>query len=323
MNYTRRTLMAGLASGIAAAQTRKKVAYTSWNPKLGVYAKYSEANLEFARQEGFTSIQLTANKKSLDPGMPDEEVAKVKQVIARSGLYVSALGSTVNHIDERPEVRARINADFVKLIELAGKLGVPNIGTASGTIKGQPLGKQVAEIVRVYTEKYFSACEKHHVRILWEPFVGGPNVATGPVGYDALFKAFNDSPHVGLQYDPSHIAWQMIDPVQCAKDYVGKIYDMHLKDVEILWPVVRRVGIQPLDGTRWWRFRLPGSGTVDWKGLFTVLMEAGYSGAMNIEHEDALYYPNYDGDNFTEQFKNGFRVAHQYLKQLVPPVRKA
>jgi hypothetical protein len=39
---------------------------------------------------------------------------------------------------------------------------------------------------------------------------------------------------------------------------------------------------------------------------------------MNIEHEDAFYYPNYQGDEFTEQFKAGFRVAHEYLKQFVP-----
>ena len=52
-------------------------------------------------------------------------------------------------------------------------------------------------------------------------------------------------------------------------------------------------------------------------------MEAGYIGAMNIEHEDAFYYPNYQGDEFTEQFKAGYRVAHEYLKDLVPVYRKA
>ncbi len=317
MPYTRRTVIAGLTGALGSAQVRTQKP-TSWNPKVGVYCRYSEANVEFIRREGFSSIQLNAKKGSFDPNMTDDQLEKVRQVLKRSGLYVSALGSTVNHIDADPSRRARTNADFVKLIELAGKLGVPNVGTASGTIPGQPLGRQVAEIVRVYTEKYFPACEKHHVRILWEPYAGGPNVATGPVGYAALFKAFGDSPHVGLQYDPSHLAWQMMDPIQCARDFIGKIHDVHLKDAEILWPILRKVGINPLDGTRWWRFRLPGSGCIDWKAFFTVLMEAGYSGAMNIEHEDAFYYPNYEGDEFTEQFKAGFRVAHEYLKQFVP-----
>ena len=82
--------------------------------------------------------------------------------------------------------------------------------------------------------------------MLWEPYAGGPNIATGPVGWEALFKAFGDSPHVGLQFDPSHLVWQFMDPVQAARDFVDKIYDVHLKDTEILWHVLRRTGgIQP------------------------------------------------------------------------------
>jgi sugar phosphate isomerase/epimerase len=317
MTYTRRTVMSTLAGALGAASAQVPRP-RGWNPKLGIYCRYSEANVAFARQEGFSSIQLSAQKPSLDPNMTDEQLAKVKQVLDRSGLYVSALGSPMNHIAPDATTRARANADFAKVIELAGRLGVPNIGTASGTMPGQPLGQQVDEIVRIYTDKYFPICEKHRVRILWEPYAGGPNIATGPVGYSALFRAFGDSPHLGLQYDPSHLVWQMMDPIQCARDFADKIYDVHLKDTEIMWPVLRRVGIHPLDGTRWWRFRLPGSGSIDWKAFFTVLMEAGYKGAMNIEHEDAFYYPNYQNDEFTDQFKTGFRIAHQYVKQFVP-----
>ena len=40
---------------------------------------------------------------------------------------------------------------------------------------------------------------------------------------------------------------------------------------------------------------------------------------MNIENEDQFYYPNYDGADFTEAFKEGFRVAHAYVRQFVPP----
>jgi hypothetical protein len=41
---------------------------------------------------------------------------------------------------------------------------------------------------------------------------------------------------------------------------------------------------------------------------------------MNIENEDQFYYPAYEQGNFTEQYKRGFRVAHEFLKTLVPPV---
>jgi sugar phosphate isomerase/epimerase len=70
----------------------------------------------------------------------------------------------------------------------------------------------------------------------------------------------------------------------------------------------------------WWRFRVPGYGSMDWKGFFSVLAEVGYRGAMNIENEDEFFYPPYSERDFTEQYKRGFRVAHEFLKTLVPPV---
>ena len=150
------------------------------------------------------------------------------------------------------------------------------------------------EIVKVYNEKYFPLCEKNKVRILWEPYAGGPNIATGRWGGKRCSRRSRTARTSGLQFDPSHLVWQFMDPVQAAREFVDKIYDVHLKDTEILWHVVRRGGIQPVNNARWWRFRVPGYGSVDWKGFFSVLAEAGYTGAMNIENEDKFYYPAND-----------------------------
>ena len=315
MNVTRRKLL-GAAAIAATAQSK------SWSPTLGILGNFSEANVRFAKEQGFTSIGLFAHLKTtldLSSPLPQQRIDQVQRSVKASGLRLSVIGChQPNHIAPDAAERARANEIFVRAIELAGALGVPYVGSVSGKIPGMPLNQQVDELVRVYNEKYFPACQKHRVRILWEPWVGGPNVATGPVGYEALFKAFGASPYVGLQFDPSHLAWQMIDPVQAARDFVDKIFDVHLKDTEIRWPILRRVGVNPLNNEQWWRFRLPGSGGIDWRGFFTVLQEAGYQGALNIEHEDAFYYPNYDGENFSQSFKNGFIVAQRFLRQYVP-----
>ena len=314
MKYTRRALIGTVAASAAAAQTRR---FVNWKPKLGILMQYSEANVEFAKQDGFTSLQLSVGR-ALPFDASDALVSKVKSSISRSGLYVSSLMHVENHVNPDLSARAAGHERFQKVIELASKLGVPYVGTMSGTMPGRKLNEQVDEIVRVYNEKYFALCQKHNVKIVWEPWAGGPNIATGPVGYEALFKGFNNSPFVGLLFDPSHLQWQMMDPIQAARDFIDKIWDVHLKDTEILWHVLRKTGINPMNGARWWRFRLPGYGIVDWKAFFTVLHEAGYTGAMNIEHEDEFYYPGYDGENFTEQYKAGFRLAHKFLRQYVP-----
>jgi sugar phosphate isomerase/epimerase len=311
VTITRRTLLAAMPAAALAQH-----GHTNWKPRLGVLCEYSDANLEFVKAQGFTSMQLRLNPDKLD----DAAISRIKDKIHEAGIYVSALAVDGNHIDPDKARRARQNEYTVKCIELCGKLGIPNIGGQSGTMRGFPLSSQVDEIVHVYQEKYFPVLEKNHVRILWEPYAGGPNIATGPIGWEALFKAFNNSPLVGLQFDPSHLVWQFMDAVQAARDFADKIYDVHLKDTEILWHVLRRTGIHPVNGARWWRFRLPGDGSMDWKGLFSVLAENGYSGAMNIENEDEFYYPAYSHGDFTEQYKRGFEVAHEFLKTLVPPV---
>lgn len=325
LSVSRRQVLATIGGASAAmAQQRRPQSPRTWKPKLGVLGKFSRANLDFAREEGFTSIGLWANRgSSLDMDKTtDEQIAKVKSAIQASGLHLSNTAMVVNHIAPDPAERKRETDYFVKVIELAARLGAPYAATVSGFMAGQPLEKQADEVVRVYEEKYFPLCEKHNLKILWEPWPGPTNrpvnLATGPVGFEALFKAFGDSPYVGLQYDPSHLLWQMMDPVQAARDFIDKIYDVHLKDTEILWQVLRKTGINPPDRPRWWRFRLPGLGDVDWPAFFGVLMEAGYSGAMNIEHEDRFYGWPYRGNEFNEAYREGFRMTHRFLRQFVP-----
>lgn len=288
---------------------------------LGVLGRYTPANVEFAKTQGFTNMILSAGpRSSLDAAnITDAQVEDIKATLQKFQMHVSAFQIDGNHIAPNPEQRARENDYFVKAIDLAGKLGVPYMGTQSGKDPSKPFQDQVDEIVRVYTEKYFPACERNHVRILWEPYPESPNIATSPVGFEALFKGFGDSPYVGLQYDPSHLVRQFMDPIQTARDFATKIFDVHLKDTEILWPILRAGGINPVNGARWWRYRIPGMGSISWREFFSVLQDVGYQGAMSIEQEDPLYgADNNPGPDFSDDFKMGFIMAKRYLSQYVP-----
>jgi sugar phosphate isomerase/epimerase len=305
--------------GAAATLSARPSSRVEWKPKLGVLGSYTPANVEFARAQGFSNMILAVGS-TLDPAsVSDAQIEKVRTTLEKTQMHVSAFQFTLNHIAPDAQDRAQKNVSFVKAIELAGKLGVPYIGTASGKDAAKPFHAQVDEIVRVYNEKYFPACERNHVRILWEPWPEGPNLATSPVGFAALFKGFGNSQYVGLQYDPSHLVRQFMDPIQTARDFVDKIYDVHLKDTEILWPVLRAGGITPVDEASWWRYRIPGLGAINWAQFFSVLQDVGYSGAMSVEHEDPLYgADNNPGPDFSDEFKVGFIMAKRYLSQYVP-----
>jgi sugar phosphate isomerase/epimerase len=109
-----------------------------------------------------------------------------------------------------------------------------------------------------------------------------------------------------------------MDPYQAARDWIDYICDVHLKDTEIKRQVLRRSGINPPDPAPWWRYRIPGQGEIDWPKFFTVLMDKGYSGAMNIEHEDEEYHVGYNGTEINEGYRIGFRLGLRYLRQYVP-----
>jgi sugar phosphate isomerase/epimerase len=321
---TRRTLFRSVAVAAtlkSASGNQPPKGRTEWRPKLGVLGPYTHANVEFAKTQGFTNMILGAGPRStVDAGaITDDQIRDVKATLDKYGMQVSALQIDGNHIAADPQERARENAYFVKAIDLAGKLNIPYIGTQSGRNRSKPFSEQVDEIVHVYNDKYFAACERNHVRILWEPYPEAPNLATSPVGFEALFKAFGNSPYVGLQYDPSHLVRQFMDPIQTARDFADKIYDVHLKDTEILWPVLRAGGINPVNNAKWWRYRIPGMGSMNWREFFSVLQDVGYSGAMSIEQEDPLYgADNNPGPDFSADFKMGFIMAKRYLSQYVP-----
>jgi len=320
MIHTRREVLLAIPAMGAAAARVAAAGPGSWKPKIGILCQYTEANVAFAIAEGFKSLELTAAPKSmLDAAViTDAQAQRAKGLISRAGLELSVLGHAANHTAPDKAEREKINTYTGKVIELAGKMGVPYLATMSGNMPGRPFREQIDEIVRVYNDKYFPLCEKHKVRILWEPWPEGPNLATGPIGYEALFKAFGNSPYVGIQFDASHLLRQFMDPLQCMRDCMDKIYNMHLKDTEIFWHVLRRCGINPPDRTRWWRYRIPGYGQLDWPQIFTVLMDAGYTGSMNIEHEDETYGQPLPDGNFSEDFKTGFRMGLRYLRQFVP-----
>ena len=141
------------------------------------------------------------------------------------------------------------------------------------------------------------------------------NIATTPVAFAALLRAFNDSPYVGLQMDPSHLAWRM-EPATPHANSPNTFSMSTQRTPKSSGLRCAAVGFQPVDNPKWWR--LPLIRRDQFEQLFSAA--SPNAGGMNaaLENEDEFYYPNYDGTDFTESFKEGFRVAHAYVRQFVP-----
>lgn len=95
----------------------------------------------------------------------------------------------------------------------------------------------------------------------------------------------------GFNYDPSHFGYQGVDYVTFIETFGDRIYHVHVKDV--WWSdIPRKSGVfgghldfGHLD--RYWDFRSPGRGLINFEEVIRALNRIGYEGPLSIEWEDS------------------------------------
>ncbi len=103
-------------------------------------------------------------------------------------------------------------------------------------------------------------------------------------------QAINHREAFGINLDPSHLYWQMVDPVAFVHEFGHRIYHVHVKDsIRVL---DGRNGILSShlpfgDYRRGWDFVSPGRGGVPFGQFFRALNRVGYPGPLSIEWEDS------------------------------------
>ena len=95
----------------------------------------------------------------------------------------------------------------------------------------------------------------------------------------------------GFNYDPSHLAYQGVDYVEFIRRFGGRIAHVHMKDV---WWSSRPAQAGVFgghtgfgDARRFWDFRSPGRGRVDFEEVVRALNRTGYGGPLSVEWEDS------------------------------------
>lgn len=307
--------------------------------RLGFYANYSQETAAFAHQVGFRSMELSAWPNSaLDADkVSDQQIEAIQSDLRSKDIEISALGYYPNYFDADAHERAEARRYLLKVLDLAQRMQVSVVAT----FVGRDPSKSVAENLPLFQELFTRFCdqaEQRGVRIAIEncPMMNratlqGQNIAFSPEVWDAMFEAV-PSKALGLEFDPSHLVWLGIDYVQAIHDYGERIYHVHAKDMEIDRKVLARTGIygQALGpvfglGHGWWRARAPGWGEVNWPKFISALIEVGYQGNIDIEHEDDVFAMAEVGRVASEaeivaaysREKKGLRVGYNTLAPLL------
>ncbi len=102
-------------------------------------------------------------------------------------------------------------------------------------------------------------------------------------------QALNHREEFGFNFDPSHLIWQGVDPVEFIRMFPDRIYHVHMKDASVT--LNGRTGILAShldwgDARRGWDFRSVGRGGVRFEEIIRALNAIGYAGPLSVEWED-------------------------------------
>ncbi len=261
------------------------------------------------RYAGVTHVDVTA--------LDDAAVTRIQGLVAQYGVGISALGYYPNPL-VADEAEARVYIDHIKaVISASSRLGLPTMNTFVGRDHTRNLRDNWAlfderwpEIIRhAEAEGVKVAIENCPMYFSDDEWPGGKNLATSPRNWREMFTRVS-SDSFGLNYDPSHLVWQMMDPALPLLEFAAKIFHVHAKDARVDRQKLLEVGTMatPLE---YHVPKLPGLGDVNWTQFFACLTEARYNGAVCIEVEDRAY------EGSLEDRLRALRQSGRYLRNFV------
>ncbi len=278
---------------------------------------------------GFTTIEIAcwpassgdtrryAGTSHIDvDGLSDAEASEIVDSMNQKGLEISGLGYYPNPLHPDDEHARMVIDHLKKVIVAAGKMGVPVVNTFIGADQSLTQDENWEKATRVWPE-IISAADDAGVKVAIEncPMIfskdewpSGHNVAYNPKIWRRMFEEFGET--VGLNFDPSHLVWLMIDIESAIYEFGDRFYHFQAKDVMIDYEGLYDNGTLS-SGIGWQIPRLPGLGHVDWAVVFSALYRVGYDGAIIIEHEDR------DFEATDELVKRGFLLARDVLSPYV------
>lgn len=285
---------------------------------------------EFAAGQGYERLEVgvwpgTGGRDFEAAHLPvatftDEDAAATRDLLDRTGLEISALAYYENNLHQDLARREEVRTHLKHAIDTAQVLGVPYVGTFIGRDTTKSVRENMDEGDRVLPELVDYAGERG-VRLIIENCVmegWHPDGYPGNIAYSPELWGWVTGLGFGLNWDPSHLTWIGIDPVETILPFAEHIVHAQAKDLE-LFPRERNAygffgkvdkGDDPWD-MGWWRFRVPGRGVVDWPRVVDRLYEAGFDGTLSVEHEDPLW------GGTDAKVLEGLRIAHRTLRPLI------
>lgn len=254
----------------------------------------------------------------VDRVLEDEAYAQhVVSYAKEKCVEISSLAFYPNTMAPEPEKRAANVAHLMTVIRASAKLGVNMVTTFIGRDQYKTVEENL-ELVKEIWPPIIRLAEELGVKIAIEncpmlfgrdQWPAGQNLMTSPANWKKVF-ALLPSENLGINYDPSHFVWQMMDYIAPIYEFKDRIFHIHYKDIKVYPDKLAQHGIMayPLD---FMAPKLPGLGDVNWSRFVSALTDIRYDGFTCIEVEDRAF------EGSPEAVLNSLRLSKRYLEQFV------
>ncbi len=249
--------------------------------------------------------------------LSDEKAAAILAYTQEKGVQISSLAFYPNPMDGDLEKRAANIDHLKKVMAASAKLGVNLVTTFIGRDQTKTVEENL-ELFKTIWPPLIALAEQLGVKVAIEncpmlftneQWPGGQNLATSPRIWREMFKII-PSPNFGINYDPSHFIWQMMDYIKPIYEFKDRIFHVHFKDIKMHADKLNDYGIMsyPLD---FMSPKLPGLGDVDWSKFVSALTDIGYDGFACVEVEDRAF------EGSREKVLASLALSRKYLSQFV------
>lgn len=261
------------------------------------------------RYSGVSHIDVTS--------LNDEKISHIKQYCNDRKVKISSLAYYPNPMDGDIEKRQAAIEHLIKVINACALLDVNMVTTFIGRDQFKTIEENLKLFEKIWPS-IIKLAEEKDVRIAFEncpmlftsdQWPGGQNIATSPAIWRKLFNII-PSKNFGINFDPSHFVWQMIDYIAPIYEFKDRIFHVHLKDIKIHPEKFKEVGIMayPLS---YMSPKLPGLGDVNWGKFISALTDIGYDGYTCIEVEDRAF------EGSRERILDSLSLSHRYIRQFI------
>ena len=247
----------------------------------------------------------------------DAYAAHILDYSRKKQVEISSLAFYPNTMDADEEKREANIAHLKNVMRASAKLGVNMVTTFIGRDQAKTVEDNLKLVEQIWPG-LIRLAEQLGVKVAIEncpmlfgadQWPGGQNLMTSPKIWRTVFDMI-PSKFFGLNYDPSHFVWQMMDYIQPIYDFRDKIFHVHFKDIKLYPDKLAQVGIMayPLE---YMQPKIPGLGDVNWSRYVSALTDIGYDGYTCIEVEDR----SFEGSD--EKIRASLILSKRYMEQFV------